>query len=127
MGTGRLAVEPGGRSPFSCSPVLSGNQCSAEAHRSAETHRGLPDKSQQQEEQGNDRQDVHQGAEGLIRLRQLGEGGAVGSETGQQEVRHGEILGSWSGPVRWMEVTTCGPPLKPIPRERHPLQNTRRR
>jgi hypothetical protein len=55
---------------------------------SAKPHRSLPHKRQQQEEEGDDRQDIHQRAEGLISLGQLGQRGAVGSETGQQEVRH---------------------------------------
>ena len=46
----------------------------------------------QQEEEGNDRQDIHQRAEGLASLRQLGQRGAVGSETGQLEVSHGELM-----------------------------------
>ena len=37
------------------------------------------------------------------------------------------IWGPWSGPVRWMEITTGGQPGRPICRERHPLQNNRRR
>ena len=40
---------------------------------------------------GNDRQDIHQRAEGLVGLGQLGKQGAVGSGTGQQEVRLGEL------------------------------------
>ena len=55
---------------------------------SAKPYRSLPHKSQQQEEEGDDRQDVHQRAESLVGLGQLGQRGAVGSETGQQEVRH---------------------------------------
>ena len=65
----------------------------------AKSHRGLPHKGQQQEEKGDDRQDVHQGAKGLVGLGQLSQRGDVGSETGQQEVRHGR-WGPWSGPVR---------------------------
>ena len=56
----------------------------------AKAHRSLPHKGQQQEEEGNDRQDVHQGTESLISLRQLGQRGGVGSEAGQQRVRHGD-------------------------------------
>ena len=65
-----------GNQPFTCS---------------TKPHRGLPHEGQQQEEERDDRQDVHQRAEGLVGLRQLGQRGAVGSETGQQEVRHGEL------------------------------------
>ena len=57
----------------------------------AKSHRGLPHEGQQQEEEGDDRQDVHQRAKGLVGLGQLGQRGAVGSETGQQEVRHGNL------------------------------------
>ncbi len=58
------------------------------ARPSAEPDRGLPDEGQQQEEQGDDRQDVNQGTEGLVRLGQLGERG-VGGEAGQQGESHG--------------------------------------
>lgn len=58
---------------------------------SAEAHRGLPHEGQQQEEERNDWQDVYQRAKGLIGLGQLGQRDGVGSETGQQEVCHGEI------------------------------------
>ncbi len=67
---------------------------------SAKTHRGLPHEGQQQEKEWNDRQDIHQRPKGLIGLGQLGQRRVVGSETGQQEVRHGEIGDLWSGPMR---------------------------
>jgi len=60
----------------------------------AKSHGGLPHKGQQQEEKGDDRQDVHQGAKGLVGLGQLSQRGDVGSETGQQKMRHRKV-GPW--------------------------------
>lgn len=57
-------------------------------NESAKSHRGLPDKGQEKEEEGNDRQDVYQGAKSLVSLGQLSQRGAVGNETDQQVVSH---------------------------------------
>jgi hypothetical protein len=51
----------------------------------------------------------------------------VGSETGQQEMRHGEIGALAAARCGGLEATTGGPPQSPAARERNPLQNNLRR
>ena len=75
---------------------------------------------------GNLQVDYHW-AEALVDIGQLGQRSALGSETGQQEVRHWEFRCPLSKQIIFLKTIAGGPPGRPICRERHLLQTNRRR